>query len=230
MNKQLKCLSFYLILYFQLVYNFDLPENTILSKNEVLNITDNPGIKFYCRSDVCIYIGSNYRPNFIDFPSENGTLKTYILETCLYENAILGYCDTKLNYPNITYSTSCNNHSECFSNKCINNFCVYNDDNPIIACDSIYIYNPPFSSSSTYMNCGKDYKESCINDDECSSLCCNKFNRCSEYMKGPLDNNSIISIELIAVFFEFLFMICILSCISYCILYIKNNKQNKIKK
>jgi len=46
-------------------------------------------------------------------------------------------------YNNTDYyiSYKCTTDSECLSNKCSNNYCVFNEETPIIHCDNIYIYN-----------------------------------------------------------------------------------------
>jgi len=52
--------------------------------------------------------------------------------------------------------------------ECLYNHCVFNDEAPIIHCDTIYKYFAIFEYS--YIHCG----DLCNNDNECSSERCTK--------------------------------------------------------
>ncbi|ORX80981.1 hypothetical protein BCR32DRAFT_280090 [Anaeromyces robustus] len=54
---------------------------------------------------------------------------------------------------------TCKFNSECFSNKSIDNYCVFNDENPIVHS----------SFKSSYMYYGDAYRDIRKNNDECSS-------------------------------------------------------------
>ncbi|ORX78122.1 hypothetical protein BCR32DRAFT_282583 [Anaeromyces robustus] len=82
---------------------------------------------------------------------------------------------------------TCNSDSECFFNKCIDNYCVFNEESRIEHCDIIYKYFAVFEFS--HIHCGKTYSQSCSNDNECSSERCRK-GLCSSFVKVPNDTAS----------------------------------------
>ncbi|ORX33469.1 hypothetical protein BCR36DRAFT_412123 [Piromyces finnis] len=128
----------YIISIIQFVNSYK--EGDILTKKEVLNITNEYYISFYCKNDICVLVHNEYFDRVIEIPNENGTMIKYITYTCSYDNIISGKCSDKTcdDYGNYTYNT-CKNDSECLSNKCFNNFCMFNEENPIDHCDDVYI-------------------------------------------------------------------------------------------
>jgi len=59
----------------------------------------------------------------------------------------------------IYISINCSNDSDCLSNKCFNNYCIFNEKNPIVNCDDIYTGN-----RKSYMYCGKPADDICKNN------------------------------------------------------------------
>ncbi|ORX81614.1 hypothetical protein BCR32DRAFT_279613 [Anaeromyces robustus] len=147
----------------------------ILSKEEVLKIRNKYYISYYCKDDICVPSSYNYMGKTIEIPNKNGTLIKYITNTCRYEEIKTNNCNSNI---------LCNNDFECLSNKCFNNYCVFNDETPIIHCDDIYS-NILFRHS--YMYRGKPYNDVCINDNECSSKQCT-HETCDIQENGPSDN------------------------------------------
>jgi len=53
------------------------------------------------------------------------------------------------------------------SNKCYNNYCLFNNETLIIHCDNIYIKPTLYKKYSSYMHCGKTYGDICNINDDC---------------------------------------------------------------
>ncbi|OUM57655.1 hypothetical protein PIROE2DRAFT_17294 [Piromyces sp. E2] len=210
------------------IHKYD--ENNAISKSEISS--DSYGWNYYCRDD----------------KYENGNIKQYILETCLYndklkkplkysdidKNSTFDYsslcCSDIISYGNISVSLKCNNDSECFSNKCIDNYYVYNEESSIVHCDIIYGYFSIFDYS--YIHCGKGYNEPCTSNSECSSKKCGgKPKTCSNFVTTPSDSvASIRNMESgICIVVIVLFIIPLL--ISCCVYkYYKKYEINYFKK
>eukprot|EP00833_Pecoramyces_ruminatium_P009501 jgi/Orpsp1_1/1183533/evm.model.c7180000085632.1 len=184
-------LMFYMVYAYPKITNYKrdtIYKNNILTKSEVLNITDEYNLGFYCRNDTCVQVKNPDIFPFVNFPDENGNLSNYIIESCTYNNAMLGNCrNFTTNLEGILYSTLCSSNSECFSDKCVNSYCVFNDE-LVSSCDSIYISPSIFTERHSYMHCGRVLNEPCENDDECSSKKCNENRVCELYTDGPYDN------------------------------------------
>ena len=93
---------------------------------------------------------------------------------------------------------SCENDYECLSNKCFNKYRVFNDENPIVRCDSYYKQTSLISIRGSYMHCGKPYGDSCKTNDECSSKEC-ESNTCWIRTGGPSNPESVY------IMFNFIF-------------------------
>ncbi|KAL6632374.1 hypothetical protein LY90DRAFT_518012 [Neocallimastix californiae] len=92
-------------------------------------------------------------------------------------------CNTEIYYDGKLFYTNCTSNSDCLSNKCLKSVCVFNDDNPIVHCDDIYL-----GGGRSYMYCGKPYHDTCKTDNECSSRICFEDNICNLQRKGPSDS------------------------------------------
>jgi len=190
----------YIIFYIQLVNTYEL--NKVLSKNDVLKITNEYHLNFYCKNDICVSTYHDCRNPYIEIPNENGNLTKYITDTCQYNDIKLNKCN----------SEKCTSDSECLSNKCINNHCVFNDETPIVHCNSIYT-----SNESTFMHCGKPYNDNCKFNYECSSMLCNNNGFCS--MKNRiLYKRSITTEDIVFIYIELIFIFAVMP-ISCCCCY-----------
>jgi len=179
-----------------------------ISINEVLNITNEYYISYYCKDNICILSDYNYSNDYIYFPEKDGNMKEYIVDICTKET--LGNCITK-----------CTKDIECFSNKCYKNYCIFNNETNIVHCDDIYIIPNLFRFRSSYMYCGKAYLDTCVNNDECSSKQC-KNNYCLMQTNGPNESEGMI----IIIYLIILIFILIIFLFIYIIIYIlHHNKQ-----
>jgi len=184
-----------------------------ISINEVLNITNEYYISYYCKDNICILSDYNYSNDYIYFPEKDGNMKEYIVDICTKET--LGNCITK-----------CTKDIECFSNKCYKNYCIFNNETKlhttsIVHCDDIYITPNLFRSRSSYMYCGKAYLDTCVNNDECSSKQC-KNNYCLMQTNGPNESEGMI----IIIYLIILIFILMIFLFIYIIIYIlHHNKQ-----
>jgi len=145
---------FLFIIYINYIYTYNLYD--VISKNEVLNITNEYYISFYCKNEICISVNYDYSDMNITIPNNNGDMINYIVKTCSYEKIKNNKCN----------SIQCKLNSECLSNKCYNSYCVFNDDEPIIHCDSIYEHNVLLNKHKSYMYCGKSYGDKCKENNE----------------------------------------------------------------
>ncbi|KAG4087571.1 hypothetical protein H8356DRAFT_1370592 [Neocallimastix lanati (nom. inval.)] len=74
-----------------------------------------------------------YARNYINLPDENGNISTYISYIC-NQSCISGYNYSETHY--ISYK--CTNNSDCLYNKCVNNFCTFDNESSIEYCNNIY--------------------------------------------------------------------------------------------
>ena len=96
-----------------------------MNKDEVLKLTDEFYISFYCKDDICVSTNYDYSETFIELPDKNGNKIKYIVDTCNQNN--LQECNT-----------FCTTDSQCLSNKCFKNKCIFNNETPVVHCDDIY--------------------------------------------------------------------------------------------
>jgi len=178
------------------IYNDN--NNKILSKDEVLKITNEKYIDYYCISNICSFSSND---SFVEFPDENGNLKEYIHSSCNYQNK--SNCNGE----------KCTKDIQCLSNKCIDNYCRFNEDIPIIHCEEIPSYNFFHNDYYSYIHCGKLFRENCNTNDECSSMLCGK-GTCSKMTNKYSDNiNSVYSVSIIIIgTFLLLIIACCCSC------------------
>ena len=211
-NNIILCL--YIIFYIQFGNTYE--EGRVLSKDEVLKIKNEYFLSFFCKNDTCVSTSYDYGDYIIEIPDGNGNMIKYITETCTYD---------ELKTYNSGCINKCTSDSQCLSNKCSRNCCVFNDETPVVHCDDIY--TPPlyFKERSSYMYCGKAYKDTCKTDDECSSKKCYGGN-CYMQDKGPSDSEYIgDAISRYIIVFIIIIIISICWCCWYC--FYKNSKCKK---
>jgi len=131
-TKNIIFIFLYIIIYLGLINS-----NEVISKEDVLKIKDEYHIRFYCKDDICVHVEREYDNYFIEFPDINGNVTNYIVYTCTYNDIELNYCNSIKMINGENYSVECNNDSECLSNKCYKNHCMYNNETPIVHCDDI---------------------------------------------------------------------------------------------
>ncbi|ORX78048.1 hypothetical protein BCR32DRAFT_247470 [Anaeromyces robustus] len=179
---------------FVYLYNND----TVRSKEEILKYTDIYHTGYYCKNNICVHTDDNeYFRHFIEFPDNNEHIKLYITTTFPYEyikedNYFNKFCTSRYEDIECCVSVQCEYDSQCLSNKCMNNHCIFNDNNPIEHCDSIYSYNQFLDRRTSYIHCGKPYLDSCENNDECSSKKCAENKICLMQLDGPSDSEGLI--------------------------------------
>ena len=128
-----------------------------------LQIQNEYFISFYCKNDICIAVRNDYSGICLSIPDENGKLINYIVKTCSLEKAIIGKCiNSTSNALENKCSSICKYDSDCLSNKCVNKFCVFNDETPIVHCDDIYTEPGFLRFSSSYMYYGNPAGDSCL--------------------------------------------------------------------
>jgi len=192
----------HIILYFHFVSSYD--KGIIVKKEEVLKITNEFYISFYCKDDICVSTDYDYSEKKVTIPDKNGNRINYIVSTCSESKIKQNKCS----------SEECNSDSQCLSNKCFNHHCAFNEDTPIIHCDSIYSSDKlSFNSRISYMYCGKPYGDKCQSDDECSSRICTEDGTCNMQSKGPSDSDGTSP----ALFISFtIVIIIVIIIIIYC--------------
>jgi len=195
-----------------------------MTKDEVLKLKNSFYSSYYCKDDICASTHNDYSDYTVDLPDRNGNMTTYLVQTCNYNKAILGKCKTKvcfnLDQKEVCNYYTCKNDSQCLSNKCVNGACVYNEENPIIHCDSIY---SNIFYEKAYMYCGKAMGEKCNKDKECSAKRCNDKGYCGMQLDGPSDNRIGGGTGFLIIII--LIIIITISCCIYCC-YKKRNRKN----
>jgi len=137
-------------------------------------------------------------------------MKKYITETCPRDKIGTEMCNTEIYYDGNIFYTNCTSNSDCLSNKCLKSVCVFNDENPIVHCDDIYL-----GGGRSYMHCGKPYHDTCKTDDECSSKICFEDNTCNMQYEGPSDSEG----GAMGMIYSFYIMIIALILLSCCCCY-----------
>eukprot|EP00833_Pecoramyces_ruminatium_P010668 jgi/Orpsp1_1/1184700/evm.model.c7180000090632.2 len=166
---------------------------------------------FFCKNDICVLTKNDYSEHVIEFPDQNNNTISYIIETCAYDKIIANDCNSIKN---------CTTDSECLSNKCFNNFCAFNEENPIVHCDNIYT-----GGRTSYMYCGKAYGDTCKTNEECSSLKCSDYGYCKMQTNGPSDSESMAVVGYLYILLILLAIILIIAGCCYCC--IKSAKKYK---
>jgi len=145
-NKKI-ILFLYIVYFFKIIYTYNTNETVLytynnittcdkvgkfiyiykhsISKERVLNITDQFYNGYYCKNDICVLTDYDYSKPFIEIPDINGNIKLYISKTYSYEFNKSKNPPTKKCYGDICISYKCNNDSECLYNKCFNDYCIF---------------------------------------------------------------------------------------------------------
>ncbi|ORX49221.1 hypothetical protein BCR36DRAFT_412741 [Piromyces finnis] len=183
--------------------------------------------QFYCKNDICTSINNFYSTYFVDIPDINGNSTSCITYTCIYENIDSNKCNDICDVNGIDYSCQCSYDTECLSNKCYKNHCVFNNETPIVHCSDSYS-DKLFLGKSSYIYCGKPPNNPCEQGDECSSKLCmhNKCESVQDY--GPSDSNGVQtgiegSIIFAGIFIIIITLIIIIIC-CYCCKRRRNNR------
>jgi len=174
----------FIIHYFQFV-----DAQRTMSIDDVLKIKNEDLVSFYCKNVICVETDVTYEDETISIPDKYGNVTTYIANICT----------DKMIVRNVCFGIECNTDSDCLSNKCANKHCVYNQEEPVMHCDSVYSFGSIFVDDKLYMHCGKAWGYDCQSDDECSSQ---KYNNgCTQQIIGPPENNKHIGYEIALVVF-----------------------------
>ncbi|KAL6632494.1 hypothetical protein U3516DRAFT_792291 [Neocallimastix sp. 'constans'] len=124
-------------------------------------------------------------------------------------------CNTEIYYDGKLFYTNCTSNSDCLSNKCLKSVCVFNDDNPIVHCDDIYL-----GGGRSYMHCGKPYHDTCKTDNECSSRICFEDNTCNLQRKGPSDSEEWSGYDALNLYYVYCFIFVNLLLLLFYFVYI----------
>ncbi|OUM58163.1 hypothetical protein PIROE2DRAFT_16642 [Piromyces sp. E2] len=182
-------------------------ENQILKKSEILKIKNEYHLSYFCKNDICTKVNRNCFEYFVEIPDENNNKKLYISETYRYDeikslkhefllsskikcNSTTELINNEDCYINVYTSFKCTSNSQCLSNKCVDGACIYNEENPIEFCTSIY-HSIFFFYGFSYMNCGKAISEPCHSNKECATKTCTKhenYKSCAS-TGGPSDSD-----------------------------------------
>jgi len=209
------------------IYIYD--KNKTLKKKEVLKIKNKINLSYYCKNNICVEVDREALGQFVEIPDENGNMKIYISKSYRYDQLK----STELSYKisgghDIIISYKCTSDSQCLTNKCIDGFCIFNEENPTEFCADIYINLLIFRYS--YMHCGKAIGDICKKDKDCGSKHCGLItdlktwkveNYCGMPPEGPSDSDFFFGfINLL----KFIIAIYISLCISYIIKFILKHK------
>ncbi|ORX57953.1 hypothetical protein BCR36DRAFT_139774 [Piromyces finnis] len=85
----------------------------------------------------------------------------------IYEYIKLYNSTNEQHYGDTIISYRCNKDDECLYNKCVDNYCIFNDKASVEHCDNIYLCH-----RKSYNYCGKAYRNTCKTIDERSSKLC----------------------------------------------------------
>jgi len=207
-----------------LVCEFFYDESRTLNKTEVLKLKNKYYTHYYCKNDICVELGYDYLSENVEIPDEKGTIKRYISKSYSYEELKSVWRTVIGLGPDVYFSLNCTSDSQCLTNKCYNNYCVFNEENPIEFCTNIYINLAMFSYD--YMYCGKAIGEKCKRNKECGSKRCKK-NSCGLPPGGPCDSCVLVGIRnLLYIGIGIITMISIIILLCYCY-YFKLNKNLK---
>jgi hypothetical protein len=247
-NKSL-ILTLCIVYFFQIIYTYNINETILytynnitthpkagnfiytykssLSKERVLNITDEFYGGYFCKNDICVSMDYLYKKPFIEIPDKNGNINLYISQTYSYEYLKLYNPRNKNCYDNTCISFNCNSDSECLYNKCVDNYCMFNDEAPVVHCDNIYL-----GHRKSYTYCGKAYGDICNNDDECSSRICSGKGQstCNSQTNGPSDSETMPPDSFLYIFYSSCLILIIISIITCCCCYRRRNKKLSHKK
>ena len=238
-----------IILYIQFTYSRNYTINTIdelnmyinrynkslyVSKNNIENNKVKNYIRhYYCKNNNCIELeGSNFA-DFIEF-QENNEIKRYIIKSCIYDDKLNNIIDCNnyhmldMNNETNYIDLNCKNDSECFYNKCIDNYCVYNEDPSITHCD--YVHKGFAMFQYTFVHCGKTYDDICKHDNECSSYSCNNKRCIPNYYVPSESTDTAKRLETLFFYVIIVLLFIICCCICACIDTHKHKQKKQFSK
>ncbi|KAL6628891.1 hypothetical protein U3516DRAFT_535315 [Neocallimastix sp. 'constans'] len=203
---------FMVIFYFQLADAYTYGDT--LPREEVMKIKNEYFLSFYCKNDICVVVDNEYIQKFVDIPDSTGKIWHYIAYTCTDDEIKQEKCPREEIISGESLSLECKNNTDCLSDKCIDNHCVFNDEAPIVHCDDIY--ESSFSNGrSSFMHCGKPYRDTCKTNDECSSMDCLEEGICNMQTKGPSDTEHAGARYALFIFTFFFVGVTSIGCIMF---------------
>jgi len=186
----------------------------------------------FCKGDVCVCMYESVIKPFIELPDQNNHIRKYILVP--YANYYKDFMYEYNNNETVYISLKCSNDYQCFSNKCVDNICTYNENSDATRCDRIYTRYNMFSRKKDiggHIHCGRMLHEYCTEDEECSFNSC-KNNRCSDIHYVPTELDSVV-IDFQDIFIMIGFIIVIIIFLCCCCYYgikcYKNRNENFTK-
>jgi len=189
--------------------------NRTFKKSEIFKFNKSYYLSYLCKNNICTEVERHALDHFVEIPDEKGNKKIYIGKTCLYDEIkSQRYRNKKTTTipctsnqenkqynnnceKNVVISLDCTSNSQCLSNKCIDNVCVFNEYKPIDFCTTIY-KRIIFRIGYTYMHCGKMIGEPCIKNKECGSNNCLLDGICGTTY-GPSDTDGMIEYIILYV-------------------------------
>ena len=238
-------LSIYFILFLQYGYTRTISIESTDIPDELISRFDNttswgkgdkisrikkgciPDSLTYCKDNVCVCVDSAYIKPFIELPDKNGYIHRYILIPYAfgYKDVISSYIESKDN-KTIHVSTDCKTDTQCFSNKCFNNTCTYNENANVVRCDPVYEVQKTLLSESYTLNvyCGRMLGEYCTKNTDCSYKSCGD-NRCQVNNYVPYVNGLDLAFRRLYFLAGIIITLIIICC---CCCYVKSHKKNNI--
>jgi len=128
-------------------------------------------------------------------------------------------------------SANCTDDSNCLSNKCFNNACIFNEENPIVYCTNEYSYNAFWNRRKSVMHCGKAPMDGCTEDKECGSNECIE-GECMRGGGGPSESETakgVIGGAIYLIIGIVVLVVLLIAICCYCFIK-KHKKRNKIVK
>ncbi|KAL6632291.1 hypothetical protein LY90DRAFT_521736 [Neocallimastix californiae] len=164
--------------------------NKPIHKTEVLKIKNERNLSYFCKNDICVKVDRDRFNQFLEIPDEKGNINRYISRSIAYEDLkIRKYPISKRAGHNIVISFKCASDSQCLTNKCIDGYCIFNEENPVEFCTNIYINL--FIFKYLYMHCGKAMFDICKKNSECASKNCINRSYCGFPSEEPSDSDDI---------------------------------------
>jgi len=204
-----------------------------LKKTKVLSIKNKFNRSYYCKNSICVEVNRNALPLFVEIPDEKSVIKRYISESYTYDDELklrdpvgIYSCGSYKHNNNEYYvgiSSKCTSDSQCLTNKCINNYCTFNEENPSEFCMDIYSYFLIFRYS--YMHCGKAISDACKKNKECASKICHNYGNYGSCgtRGGPSDSDGALQIVYLGTSFIIFVIILIFYCYIKLIIKYRNN-------
>jgi len=210
-------------------------KNRTLSKSKVSKLKNKFYLSYYCKNNICVKVDHNNLPEFIEIPDERGNIRRYINRSFSYKDVVLrnnanSFCafyNTKNNRCQISISYKCTTDSQCLTNKCFNNYCVFNKETPTEFCTDIYSFSMIFGKRS-YMHCGKAIYDICNNDEMCGSKNCMEGGICGSKNEPFSTDGTIEYILLIFLSTITIILLCFCYCIKLIIKYEIKKKRLQI--